>query len=98
MARLPKYFSTPEMRLNCENDQVKFKIAEKAAEYFKANYQCIDVDGVRIKFGDGWGLVRKSNTQPVIVTRFEAKTEARLNEIKNLVLSKLQEFGKLEID
>ena len=98
MARLPKYFSTPEMRLNCENDQVKFEIAEKAAEYFKDNYQCIDVDGVRIKFGDGWGLVRKSNTQPVIVTRFEAKTEARLNEIKNLVLSKLQEFGKLEID
>ena len=97
MAKLPKYYSTPEMRLNCEDDEVKFEISEKASAFFKANYDCIDVDGVRIKFGDGWGLVRKSNTQPVIVTRFEAKTEARLNEIKDLVLSKLQEFGKLEI-
>lgn len=97
MAKLPKYFSTPEMRLECENDEIKFEISRKASEYFKANYNCIDVDGVRIKFGDGWGLVRSSNTQPVIVTRFEAKTEARLNEIKDLVLTKLQEFGKLKI-
>ena len=97
MAKLPKYFSTPEMRLECENDEIKFEISRKASEYFKANYNCIDVDGVRIKFGDGWGLVRSSNTQPVIVTRFEAKTEARLNEIKSLVLTKLQEFGKLKI-
>ena len=97
MAKLPKYFSTPEMRLECENDEIKFEISRKASEYFKANYNCIDVDGVRIKFGDGWGLVRSSNTQPVIVTRFEAKTETRLNEIKALVLTKLQEFGKLKI-
>ena len=97
MAALPKYFSTPEMRLECENDEIKFEISGKAEEYFKAHYKCIDVDGVRIKFGDGWGLVRSSNTQPVIVTRFEAKTEARLNEIKDLVLTKLQEFGKLKI-
>lgn len=97
MAKLPHYYSTPEMRLECESDQVKFEIAQKAAEYFKAHYDCIDVDGVRIKFGDGWGLVRKSNTQPVIVTRFEAKTEQRLAEIKDLVLTKLQEFGKLKI-
>lgn len=97
MAKLPKYHSTPEMRLECENDEVKFEIARKAKEYFKAHYECIDVDGVRIKFGDGWGLVRSSNTQPVIVTRFEAKTAARLNEIKDLVLTKLQEFGKLKI-
>jgi len=93
MERLPHYFSTPEMRLNCADDPTKFAMAEKAAEYFKAHYDCIDVDGVRIKFGDGWGLVRSSNTQPVIVTRFEAKTEKRLQEIKNLVLNKLKEFG-----
>jgi len=97
MAKLPKYFSTPEMRLECESDAGKFEISRKANEFFKANYDCIDVDGVRIKFGDGWGLVRSSNTQPVIVTRFEAKTEARLNEIKDMVLSKLQEFGKIKI-
>jgi len=97
MATLPKYFSTPEMRLECENDAVKFEIAKKATDFFKSNYECIDVDGVRIKFGDGWGLVRSSNTQPVIVTRFEAKSEERLNEIKKLVLSKLQEFGKIKL-
>lgn len=93
--RLPHYFSTPEMRLECTDDASKFEIAKKAEEYFKANYDCIDVDGVRIKFGDGWGLVRPSNTQPVIVTRFEAKTKARLDEIKNMVLNKLKEFGQI---
>ena len=97
MATLPKYFSTPEMRLECENDAVKFEISKKATSYFKSNYECIDIDGVRIKFKDGWGLVRSSNTQPVIVTRFEAKTEARLNEIKELILTKLQEFGKIKL-
>ncbi|MCK4715941.1 MAG: phosphomannomutase/phosphoglucomutase [Candidatus Marinimicrobia bacterium] len=97
MATLPKYFSTPEMRLECENDAVKFEIAKKATDFFKSNYECIDVDGVRIKFGDGWGLVRSSNTQPVIVTRFEAKSEERLREIKELVLLKLQEFGKIKL-
>lgn len=95
--RLPHYYSTPEMRLECENDAEKFTIAKKAVEYFKKHYDCIDVDGVRIKFGDGWGLVRASNTQPVIVTRFEAKTEERLEEMKNLVLGKLKEFGKISI-
>ncbi|MCF7885449.1 MAG: phosphomannomutase/phosphoglucomutase [Candidatus Marinimicrobia bacterium] len=95
--KLPNYYSTPEMRLDCPDDKTKFEIAEKSAKYFKENYDCIDVDGVRIKFGDGWGLVRASNTQPVIVTRFEAKTEARLAEIKNLVLSKLEDFGEIEI-
>ncbi|MBN2280585.1 MAG: phosphomannomutase/phosphoglucomutase [Candidatus Marinimicrobia bacterium] len=97
MDKLPKYYSTPEMRLDCPSDQVKFEIAEKSTQYFKENFDCNDVDGVRIKFGDGWGLVRASNTQPVIVTRFEAKTQERLEEIKNLVLSKLQEFGEISI-
>ena len=56
------------------------------------------MDGVRIKFGDGWGLVRSSNTQPVIVCRFEANTQERMEEIKDLVLSKLSTIGKLEIE
>ncbi len=97
MSRLPHYYSTPEMRLECKDDSTKFEMAKKASEYFKSHYECIDVDGVRIKFGDGWGLVRASNTQPVIVTRFEAKSKERLDEIKKLVLSKLQEFGKITI-
>ena len=95
---IPTYFSTPEMRLEAENDQEKFRIANEAIDYFKNNFDCITVDGVRIKFGDGWGLVRSSNTQPVIVCRFEANTLERRDEIMNLVLSKLKEFGNLQID
>ncbi|NOZ04037.1 MAG: phosphomannomutase/phosphoglucomutase [FCB group bacterium] len=97
-AEIPKYYSTPEMRMGCESDEEKFRIAKEAAEYFKAHYECITVDGVRIKFGDGWGLVRSSNTQPVIVCRFEASTPERMEEIKTLVLTKLQSIGKLEIE
>jgi len=97
IAKLPYYHSTPEMRLNCKDDATKFEINQKATDYFSANYDCATVDGVRIRFGDGWGLVRASNTQPVIVTRFEAKTEERLAEIRDLVLHKLQEFGEIEI-
>jgi len=96
-ARLPHYFSTPEMRLETKDDPTKFKIASQAEAYFKAHYECLDVDGVRIKFGDGWGLVRSSNTQPVIVTRFEARTAERLTEIRDLVLNKLREFGEFKI-
>ncbi|MFC1581617.1 phosphomannomutase/phosphoglucomutase [Candidatus Neomarinimicrobiota bacterium] len=97
-AELPLYFSTPEMRLSCESDQEKFRIAAEAESYFKANYECITVDGVRIKFGDGWGLVRSSNTQPVIVCRFEATTKKGMNEIKEIVLTKLNSIGKLKQD
>ncbi len=95
---IPKYYSTPELRMNCLNETEKFKIAESCVNYFKENYECITVDGVRIKFGDGWGLVRASNTQPVIVCRFEAKTEKRMIEIRNLVLNKIKSFGVIEID
>jgi phosphomannomutase/phosphoglucomutase len=86
------------MRLSCESDQEKFRIAAEAESYFKSNYECITVDGVRIKFGDGWGLVRSSNTQPVIVCRFEATTQKRMKEIKELVLTKLNSIGKLKQD
>ena len=97
-AELPVYHSTPEMRMACESDEEKFRIAKEAAEYFTANYDCITVDGVRIKFGDGWGLVRSSNTQPVIVCRFEANSQDRMEEIKDLVLTKLQSIGSVEIE
>jgi phosphomannomutase/phosphoglucomutase len=82
------------MRLDCPDDEAKFKLAEAAVKYFSANFNCLDVDGVRIRFDDGWGLVRASNTQPVIVVRFEAKTQERMEEIKGTVLSKLQELGE----
>jgi phosphomannomutase/phosphoglucomutase len=72
-------------------------MVEQAVEYFTANYDVIDVDGVRILFGDGWGLVRASNTQPVIVMRFEARTKERVAEIQETVTSKLREFGNIRI-
>ena len=96
-AEIPVYYSTPEMRMEAENDEEKFRIAKEAVAYFSENYDCSTVDGVRIKFGDGWGLVRPSNTQPVIVCRFEANSPERKEEIMNLVLGKLKEFGKLEL-
>ena len=97
-AELPKYYSTPEMRLEVESDEEKFRIAKEAVAYFTENYDCSTVDGVRIKFGDGWGLVRSSNTQPVIVCRFEANTAERMEEIQSIVMNKLQEIGKLIVD
>ena len=86
------------MRLEAESDEEKFRIAKEAVSYFTENYDCSTVDGVRIKFGDGWGLVRSSNTQPVIVCRFEANTAKRMEEIQSIVMNKLQEIGKLTVD
>ena len=95
---LPKYYSTPEMRLEANSDEDKFKISKIAVEYFTKNYNCSTVDGVRINFDDGWGLVRASNTQPVIVCRFEATSPEKMDEYKDLVISKLNEIGDLKSD
>ena len=92
---IPKYYSTPEMRIDCKNDDEKFNITKKAVQYFTENYDCITIDGVRIKFKNGWGLVRSSNTQPVIVCRFEATSQNDLIEMKDMVLTKLSEFGEI---
>ena len=73
--------STPEIRVEC-GDDVKFALVEKAVAHFRSRHDVIDVDGVRVLFGDGWGLIRASNTQPILVTRFEARSEARLAEIR----------------
>jgi len=97
-AEIPIYYSTPEMRLQCRNDEEKFQISQKADEYFTLNYDCLTIDGVRINFKDGWGLVRASNTQPVIVCRFEAKSFERMKEIQNEILGKLFEFGEISIE
>jgi phosphomannomutase/phosphoglucomutase len=86
---VPKTFITPEIRVDCP-DEIKFKVVEKVKEELRKGYSIIDVDGVRVKFEDGWGLVRASNTQPVLVLRFEALTQERLQEIKKLVEEKLQ--------
>ncbi len=89
--KVPKYYSTPEIRIEAA-DEKKFAIVESLKTFFKKSYTVIDIDGIRVDFPDGWGLVRPSNTQPALVLRFEAKTEARLEEIKKLICDKLEEL------
>jgi phosphomannomutase/phosphoglucomutase len=84
LSDVPKTYITPEIRVDCP-DEIKFKVVENVKEALRKDYPVIDVDGVRVKFEDGWGLVRASNTQPALVLRFEAQTEKRLEEIKKLV-------------
>ena len=91
-----QYYSTPEIRVDCP-DEKKFKVVEEMKNYFKERYDTIDIDGVRVLFGDGWGLVRASNTQPVLVLRFEARTEERLKEIKELVIEKLKTVMEVKL-
>ncbi len=78
----PEYRSTPEIRIEVP-EEAKFGIVARARAHFAARREVIAVDGVRVLFGDGWGLVRASNTQPVIVARYEARSARRLEEIRN---------------
>jgi phosphomannomutase/phosphoglucomutase len=92
LADLPQTCFTPELRLDCPDDR-KFEVVRKAAEYFRAHYDTIDIDGARVNFPGGWGLVRASNTQPALVMRFEARDQKTLGEIRALFEGKLKEFG-----
>jgi len=91
LADVPRTESTPELRVDCPDDK-KFEVVRRAQEFFAARYQAVTVDGVRVVFPDGWGLVRASNTQPLLVLRFEAKTRARLDEIQGLIRGKVDEI------
>ncbi|MDA8124501.1 MAG: phosphomannomutase/phosphoglucomutase [Deltaproteobacteria bacterium] len=84
LADVPKTFTTPEIRVDCP-DRIKFQIVEAVREHFRKTHDIIAIDGVRIPFGDGWGLIRASNTQPVLVLRFEAATPERLAAIRSTV-------------
>jgi phosphomannomutase/phosphoglucomutase len=92
LADVPRFVSTPELRVDCP-DALKFDIVAKAVSYFRSKYEVIDIDGVRMNFGDGWGLIRASNTQPVLVLRFEAQTPERLRVIRGEVESWLKQQG-----
>ncbi len=89
---LPHFVSTPEIRIEV-TEETKFGLVEKALNHFRSEHDVIDVDGVRVLFEDGWGLLRASNTQPVIVARFEAKSQERLSEIQGVMNSWLRENG-----
>jgi phosphomannomutase/phosphoglucomutase len=92
LSDVPKTYSTPEIRVDCPDDK-KFDVVAKVTEYYREKYPVVDVDGVRVKFPNGWGLVRASNTQPALVLRFESDTEEGLrkiqSEIESTVKSKL---------
>ena len=82
LSDVPRFVSTPEIRVECP-DEKKFAIVTEAQKFFSAKYDVITVDGVRVLFGDGWGLIRASNTQPVLVMRFEARTREQLDRIQS---------------
>ncbi len=88
---IPKTFSTPELRVDCPDD-IKFDVVARIAEHFAKTNEVITIDGARIKFENGWGLVRASNTQAILVLRFEAGSKSRLDEIRSIVESKLNDF------
>ena len=81
LADVPPFVSTPEIRVEC-GDERKFDLVDRAVAHFKSTHDVIDVDGARVLFGDGWGLIRASNTQPILVTRYEARSEDRLQAIR----------------
>jgi phosphomannomutase/phosphoglucomutase len=91
LADVPKTFNTPEIRVDCP-DNIKFKVVEKVTDYFRTREKVIDIDGARVLFGDGWGLVRASNTQPALVLRFEAMSAERLAVIRETVESALEKI------
>ncbi len=84
LADVPKTVTTPEIRVDCE-DNLKFGVVKQVTDHFKKLYEVIDVDGARINFSNGWGLVRASNTQPVLVLRFEATTSQLLDAYRSEV-------------
>ncbi|MFH1787898.1 MAG: phosphomannomutase/phosphoglucomutase [Candidatus Altiarchaeota archaeon] len=98
LASLPKYYSTPEIRVSCPDDK-KFGLVDSVTKALKdRGLNVVTVDGARVTFPDGWGLVRASNTSPKIILRFEAKTMERLEEIKELILSEVRKHPEAEIN
>lgn len=95
LADVPETFSTPEIRIECPDD-VKFELIREISAHFKKEYRTIDIDGVRIVFEDGWGLIRASNTQPALVLRFESRSKEGLERIQGLIYDYLRSFSQLK--
>jgi phosphomannomutase/phosphoglucomutase len=96
LAGLPKMVSTPEIRVDCP-DELKFEVVKRVAAHFRRVHKVVDIDGVRVLFPQGWGLVRASNTQPVLVERFEAADAELLaqyrQEVEGVVAEAKQAVG-----
>ena len=91
LADLPETASTPEIRIDCPDDK-KFGIVRELTEIFREKYDVIDIDGVRVNFDGGWALIRASNTQAILVLRFEAVNEERLQELVVLVKKQMDKY------
>ena len=91
LADLPETAYTPEIRIDCPDDQ-KFNIVRELTEIFREKYEVIDIDGVRVNFDDGWALIRASNTQPVLVLRLEAVTKERLKELVAVIKKQTDKY------
>ena len=91
LADLPETAYTPEIRIDCPDDQ-KFKIVRELTEIFREKYEVIDIDGVRVNFDDGWALIRASNTQPILVLRLEAVTKERLKELVAVIKKQTDKY------
>jgi phosphomannomutase/phosphoglucomutase len=94
LADVPRYYATPEVRVPCPDDR-KFAVVEALVRQFKERYEVVDVDGARVLFGDGWGLVRASNTQPVLVVRAEGTTPEALRRIQKVLEEALARFPEV---
>lgn len=92
LAEFPSFVSTPEIRYRSTEEE-KWQVVARATEHFRGAREVIDVDGARVLFGDGWGLIRASNTEPVLVARYEARTSERLAEIRTEMEAWLQQDG-----
>lgn len=88
---LPRYYSSPEMRIPCP-DSEKFAVVEMIKESFIESHEVIDIDGARIKFDNGWALVRASNTQPMLSVRVEGRTDGDLRWIEEAVTNRISQF------
>jgi phosphomannomutase/phosphoglucomutase len=93
LADLPETYSTPELRVDCPDD-LKFDVVARIAEHFLQTNEVITIDGARILFEHGWGLVRASNTQAILVLRFEADSAENLEAIRSTVEAKVEELIK----
>ena len=98
VSEIPKYFSTPELRFECVNDQEKFKIMNNLKECLRNDYSCSTIDGIKVFIDDGWGLLRASNTQPVIVCRIESKSNRGLDNIKAILSSHLSKYKGIKFE
>ena len=85
---IPESVSTPEIRVECP-EEIKFQVVDRVKAELSSSHQVIDIDGVRIEFPYGWGLIRASNTQPALVLRFEAQDDVKLNEIRSIIEGEL---------